>query len=194
MSEPIAGLLQVSWSEDALARWLAGPVAKTSDWADWREMPSEWYGDGGIVSMETVSQGELDRLYAECDERLALFANNESALEAILSNAEEPSLAVRKYDAEAKSFIAGTLTYGENVGDFLFFLTVMRGCTRYMEGEDAGVIVLADYIFGSGDGDDGWMALRLGAGGSQWLSPAETAAATDSFREAATAMIRSSHF
>ena len=182
MSEPLAGFMRVTLGAEALEEWLRGSVPMTSAWVDWRSYPGEWYGDNGIVSMVNISQEDLAKLLAECDERLALFATNERVLEAILSHAEEPGLRLREYDAEARTLSAGTLTYGENVGDFLFFLTVMRGCAKLLEAEDAGLVVVADCLWNASDDED-VVALGLGAGGvSEWLGKEEAREAAKSFQ------------
>ena len=176
-------------AEDDFHRWLEAPVAKTSDWSDWRKMPGGWYGAAGIETMATVGSQALGTMIAASDARLAGIATNEDAIEGILEAAEQPYLRVREYDPSTRTLIAGTLTYGENVEDFLHFLSVLRGAARFMRAGDEGLLVIEDYVWGSAGEQP--MALRLGASGaSEWLDEQETSKAVEGFRSVANAMLK----
>lgn len=180
MSEPYSAFLKLQISRGNLARWLAAPVPTASRWSDWRTIGGQWYLSGG-KDLAAASDQDLGKLVSECDAMLARHSDNRAALRAILQSADADNIKVAAYDSSETHFVAGSLTYSENLYDLIVFLTVARGAADFFEADGRGLAVVHDYIWGEGGERETVAALGLdGIGGSEFL-------ASDAFGNAAGA-------
>lgn len=180
MSEPYSAFLKFQMPRENLARWLAAPVSAASRWPDWRTIGGQWYLSGG-KDLAASSDQDLGKLVSECDAMLARHSDNRAALRAILQSAEADNIKVAAYDSSETHFVAGSLTYSENLYDLIVFLTVARGAADFFEVEGKGLAVVHDYIWGEEGERETVAALGLaGIGGSEFL-------ASDAFGNAAGA-------
>ena len=183
MSEPYSAFLKFQMPRENLARWLAAPVPTASRWSDWRTIGGQWYLSGG-KDLAASSDQDLGKLVSECDAMLARHSDNRAALRAILQSAEADNIKVAAYDSSETHFVAGSLTYSENLYDLIVFLTVARGAADFFEAEGRGLAVVHDYIWGEEGERETVAALGLdGIGGSEFL-------ASDAFGNAAGAFER----
>ncbi|WP_209440282.1 hypothetical protein [Achromobacter insuavis] len=120
MSEPYSAFLNLQMPRENLARWLAAPAPAASRWSDWRAIGGQWYLSEG-KDLAASSNQDLGRLIAECDAMLARHADNRAALRAILTSAEPENIKVAAYDRTGTCFVAGSLTYSENLYDLIVF-------------------------------------------------------------------------
>ncbi|CAO3960890.1 hypothetical protein [Achromobacter mucicolens] len=180
MSEPYSAFLKFQMPRENLARWLAAPVPTASRWSDWRTIGGQWYLSGG-KDLAASSDQDLGKLVSECDAMLARHSDNRAALRAILQSAEADNIKVAAYDSSETHFVAGSLTYSENLYDLIVFLTVARGAADFFEADGRGLAVVHDYIWGEEGERETVAALGLdGIGGSEFL-------ASDAFGNAAGA-------
>lgn len=180
MSEPYSAFLKFQMPRENLARWLAAPVPTASRWSDWRTIGGQWYLSEG-KDLAASSDQDLGKLVSECDAMLARHSDNRAALRAILQSAEADNIKVAAYDSSETHFVAGSLTYSENLYDLIVFLTVARGAADFFEAEGRGLAVVHDYIWGEEGERETVAALGLdGIGGSEFL-------ASDAFGNAAGA-------
>ncbi|WGJ89227.1 hypothetical protein QEP15_17990 [Achromobacter mucicolens] len=183
MSEPYSAFLKFQMPRENLARWLAAPVPTASRWSDWRTIGGQWYLSGG-KDLAASSDQDLGKLVSECDAMLARHSDNRAALRAILQSAEADHIKVAAYDSSETHFVAGSLTYSENLYDLIVFLTVARGAADFFEADGRGLAVVHDYIWGEEGERETVAALGLdGIGRSEFL-------ASDAFGNAAGAFER----
>jgi hypothetical protein len=119
MSEPFAAFLKLRIDRPKLVRWLNAPVESPSRWEDWRNIGGQYYGSDGVKELRDFSDFEMAEYMAECGARLRHYGDNRSALRAIMSTADEPPFKRASYRTGTGEFIAGSLTYGENLADFI---------------------------------------------------------------------------
>ncbi|MCP2518038.1 hypothetical protein M5J07_24110 [Achromobacter mucicolens] len=170
MSEPYSAFLKLQMSRENLSRWLAAPVPAASRWSDWRTIGGQWHLSEG-KDLAASSDQDLGKLVAACDAVLARHSDNRAALRAILQSAEADNIKVAAYDSSETHFVAGSLTYSENLYDLIVFLTVARGAADFFEAEGRGLAVVHDYIWGEEGERETVAALGLdGIGGSEFLA------------------------
>lgn len=170
MSEPYSAFLKLQMSRENLSRWLAAPVPAASRWSDWRTIGGQWHLSEG-KDLAASSDQDLGNLVSECDAMLARHSDNRAALRAILQSAEADNIKVAAYDSSETHFVAGSLTYSENLYDLIVFLTVARGAADFFEAEGRGLAVVHDYIWGEEGERETVAALGLdGIGGSEFLA------------------------
>ena len=183
MSEPYSAFLKLQVSRENLSQWLAAPVPAASRWSDWRTIGGQWYLSGG-KDLAASSDQDLGKLVSACDAMLARHSDNRAALRAILQSAEADNIKVAAYDSSETHFVAGSLTYSENLYDLIVFLTVARGAADFFEADGRGLAVVHDYIWGEEGERETVAALGLdGIGRSEFL-------ASDAFGNAAGAFER----
>ncbi|KXJ62709.1 hypothetical protein AXY46_04740 [Achromobacter xylosoxidans] len=189
MSEPYSAFLKLQISRENLARWLAAPVPAASRWSDWRTIGGQWYLTGG-KDLAACSDQDLGKLVSECDAMLARHSDNRAALRAIMQSAEADNIKVAAYDSSETHFVAGSLTYSENLYDLVVFLTVARGAADFFEPEGRGLAVVHDYIWGEEGERETVAALGLaGKGGSGFLASDEFGHAAGAFERMVDAML-----
>ena len=193
MSEPDAAFLKLKIDRAALVAWLADPPQLASSWRDWNRLGGEYYFRGGRRALADLTDAELGGILADCDAQLRGYANDRDALKALLTSADEPFLTRIAYDLEQREFIAGTLTYSENLYDFLVFLAVARGAAKRLRPDGYGVVVIHNYIWS--DEKETRTALRLGPGDqSEFMAPAEFASAAGVFQPIADEVLKGEPF
>lgn len=189
MSEPFSAFLKLQMSSENLARWLAAPVPAASRWSDWRSIGGHWLLFDGR-NLAVSSDQALSELISACDAMLVRHSDNREALGAILKSAEADNIKIAAYDCTETQFVAGSLTYSENLYDFIVFLTVARGAADFFEADDRGLAVVHDFIWGEDGEGETVAALRLvGKSGSGFMLSDEFGSATDAFEGIAEAML-----
>ncbi|WP_217618639.1 hypothetical protein [Achromobacter sp. GbtcB20] len=189
MSEPYSAFLKFQMPRENLARWLAAPVPTASRWSDWRTIGGQWYLSEG-KDLAASSDQDLGKLVSECDAMLARHSDNRAALRAILQSAEADNIKVAAYDSSETHFVAGSLTYSENLYDLIVFLTVARGAADFFEADGRGLAVVHDYIWGEEGERETVAALGLaGIGGSELLASDAFANAAGAFERMVDAML-----
>ncbi|MDH7796084.1 MULTISPECIES: hypothetical protein [unclassified Beijerinckia] len=189
MSEPDAAFLKLQIGREPLVRWLDSPTPLASTWQDWRSLGGQWYFGGDVKDIQQASDAELKEVIDDCDARLGKQTNR-SALRGILKSAEAPHLSRSAYDAKAREYVVGSLTYSENLMDFVVFLTVARGAAVFLQSDDYGIAVLHNYIWGDENERITQAALRLGPGPrSEFLPEADWKSAAGAFQTIANDML-----
>lgn len=189
MSEPYSAFLELQISRENLARWLAAPVPPASRWSDWRDIGGQWYLAEGR-DLATCGDQDLDRLVAECDAMLGHHADNRAALRTILQSAEADNIKVAALDHAGTRFVAGSLTYSENLYDLVLFFAVARGAADFLEQGDRGLALVHDYLWGEEGERETVAALGMaGQGGSGFTPSGESANAADAFEAMVAAML-----
>ncbi|OWJ66232.1 hypothetical protein [Inquilinus limosus] len=190
MSEPDGAFLKLRIARSDLVRWLDAPPARASSWLDWRDIGGQWYFGGGPEDIRTVSMAQLLRTIAECDAAVAGIATNRQALRGILDAAEAPQLRHAAYDPGTQDFVAGTLTYSENLNDFIVFLAIIRGAAAFLAPDGHGIAVIHNYLWGDEDEQITQAALHLGPGNaSGFMDEAEGRSAGGAFQALADRML-----
>jgi len=190
MSEPDGAFLKLRIPRPDLVRWLDASPARASAWVDWRGIGGQWYFDAGPQELRSVSMMQLVRTMRECDAILARSGTNRQALRGILDAAEAPELRHAAYDPATQDFIAGTLTYSENLNDFIVFLTMARGAAAFLAPDGHGIAVIHNYLWGDEDEQVTQAALRLGPGNSSgFMDEAEGRSAGGAFQVLADQML-----
>jgi hypothetical protein len=211
MSEPDAAFLKLQISRESLIRWLDSPVPPASNWRDWcdwrrdytaalnrlvelrttnrRDIGEQWRFEDGPPPIADISDAKLQENIAQCDERLVQRTNRQ-VLRDVLERAEAPFLKHAAYDEKTREFVAGSLTYSENLLDFIVFLTLARGATDYLEPGGCGVAVIHQYLWGDENDRITQAAMRLGpAGKSEFMVKAEKKSAPGAFQPLADGML-----
>jgi len=182
MSEPYSALLRLQLPRERLARWLAAPVPAASRWNDWRSIAGRWRLPGG-VDLAASSDVELGEFLSDCTAMLARHAENRAALAALLESAQAENIRVAAYDRAGAYFVAGSLTYSENLYDLVVFLAMARGAADFLEPGEHGVALVHDYLWAEDGERETVAAVHLaGKGDSGFMTPAqagETAATFD---------------
>lgn len=190
MSEPDGAFLKLRIARPDLVRWLDSPPALASRWLDWRSIGSQWYFAGGPRDIHSVSVVQLLQTIAECDVTLGRAATNRQALSSILDAAEAPEFRQAAYDPGTQDFVAGTLTYSENLNDFIVFLAIARGAAAFLAPDGHGIAVIHNYLWGGEDEQITQAALRLGPGNqSGFMDEAEGRSAGGAFQALAEQML-----
>jgi hypothetical protein len=194
MSEPDGAFLKLRIARPDLVRWLDAPPARASSWVDWRSIGGQWYFDGGPQDIGSISMIQLLRTIAECDAILARTATNRQALRGILDTVEAPEIRRAAYDPGTQDFVAGTLTYSENLNDFIVFLAIARGAAAFLAPDGHGIAVIHNYLWGGADEEITQAALRLGPGNaSGFMDEAEGRSAGGAFEALAEQMLDQTH-
>jgi hypothetical protein len=190
MSEPDGAFLKLRIARPDLIRWLDAPPARASGWVDWRDIGGQWYFDAGPEELRGISMMQLLRTMAECDAILGRAATNRQALRAILNASEAPEIRHAAYHPDTQDFVAGTLTYSENLNDFIVFLAVARGAAAFLAPDGHGIAVIHNYLWGDADEQITQAALRLGPGNaSGFMDEAEGRSAGGAFEALAEQML-----
>lgn len=151
MSEPYSAFLRLRISRADLARWLAAAPPDVSRWSDWRSIGGQWSLPGGGDLSDPDAPG-LQTLISDCNAMLARHRDNRAALEFVLGSAEAENIRIAAYDHQGRHFVAGSLTYSESLYDILFFLALGRSAAEFLATDDAGLVVVHDYLWGE-DGE-----------------------------------------
>ncbi|WP_271299268.1 hypothetical protein [Sphingomonas sp. CV7422] len=171
MSEPPSAYLKVTIARAGFDRWLAAKPPVAQQWDDWRTIGMRWRSDGGTTLPEMRDE-TLAGILDEASKDLARFATNAQALLCFFANLGcDEGLHIAAYDTTDSHFLAGTLTWSENLGEIIACLTLMRGVADYLAPGERGTAVIHNYIWG-GDGRDATAAaLDIGAAGKSRLLP-----------------------
>jgi len=189
MSEPYSAFLKLQISRENLARWLGAPVPAASRWSDWRSIGGQWYLSEG-KDLAASSDQDLTRLISECDAMLVRHQDNRAALRAILKSAEAENIKVAAYDRTGTHFVAGSLTYSENLYDLIVFFAVARGAADFFAADGRGLAVVHDYLWGEEGERETVAALELAAkGGSAFLASEAHGHAAGAFEAMVDAML-----
>jgi hypothetical protein len=146
MSALDSAFFKLRISRNNLITWLNASPPVASEWTDWRAVGGKWHSDNDVDDIKDVSEKQLQEIIARCDARLRAFATNRVAIRKFLDRAEEPFLKHAAYDDETREFVAGTLTYAEDLLEHIIFLTVARGATKFL-GLRTGLAVIHNYVF-----------------------------------------------
>ncbi|KAA5923043.1 hypothetical protein [Achromobacter xylosoxidans] len=189
MSEPYSAFLKLQIPRGHLAQWLAAPVPAASRWSDWGAIGGQWYLRAG-KDLAASSDQDLGRLVAECDAMLARHPDNRAALKAILNSAQAENIKIAAYDRAGTHFVAGSLTYSENLYDLIVFFTVARGAADFFAADGHGLAVVHDYLWGEEGERETVAALGLsGQGGSRFAAPDEQGDAAGAFERMVETML-----
>jgi hypothetical protein len=180
MSELFSAFFKLTIERDHLVRWLEDRPFPARRWSDWRGIGGAWYSSGGPRDISEWSDTEVADSVGGADRRLAAFASNREALEAlVIGGGNVAFLTQVYYDSESREFVAGTFDYSENLVDFIVFLAVARSATAYFGPQAHGVAVIHDFIVRAEE----VCALDLGPGDrSTFLGPERLAAAVAAFQ------------
>lgn len=193
MSEPDAAFLKLKIDRADLVAWLEDRPPMASSWADWRSIGGEYYFNAGRGDIADISDAQLGKTLAECDAQLLLYPSNRAALRELLASDDEPFLTRIAYDPQRREFVAGSLSYSENLGDYIVFLTVARGAASRLRADGFGVVVIHNYIWG--DEKATQTALRLGPGEkSEFMAASELASAAGAFQPIADEVLTAKTF
>lgn len=134
-----------------------------------------------------ISAAEMAGKVAVVDGWLAGFPTNRALLESFLGYAEEPALAIAGYDRAGATFVCGTLTFAENLNEYIFFLAFARGAADVLAPDRHGLAIIHNYIWGTERATVA--ALRLSPGASAFLTPEERVSASAAFVDVVEAMV-----
>ncbi len=173
MSEPPSAYMKVKISRPGLTNWLAAAPPRAQRWGDWRMIGGRWHTDGGTTLRE-MSAESLDRILEEASNTLARFATNAQALLVLIANAGvDEGLYIAAYDVSETHFLAGTLTWSENLADVISCLALMRGIADHLEPGEHGSAVVHNYIWGEGDPEATLGAIEVRSSGASQFVPRE---------------------
>lgn len=139
MSEPYAALVQVTIDKDALIAYLAARPRPASQWNDWSRIRGRWYG----FSWEEDLAGVL----AKADRWLG--GSYRDAVSEVLRASEASALGRCAYDEVSQRFTFGTLTYSENLYDFVIFFAAARALSHYLHDPQSGFALVHNYLWGN---------------------------------------------
>jgi len=172
MSEPESAFVKFKIGREALTRWLDAKPSPASRWHDWRAMGGEWYLGRGHGPLADASDDALDGILRGADERLAHFSSNRELLGLlVVHSAEAPELWLAAFEQGGENLVAGSLTYSENLEDFIVFLALARGVADYLGPADHGHAVVHNYIWGSEEEQQTTAALQMLPSGESRLLP-----------------------
>jgi hypothetical protein len=195
MSEPYSAFVKLQMERADLVAWLEDPPPLTSSWTDWREMGGEYYFKGGRRDIAVVSDVELNRDLADCDAQLRGYLSNRTALRGLLNSNDEPYLTRIAFDSSRREFVAGSLSYSENLFDYFVFLTIARGAGARLRPDGYGVAVIHKYLYGGPNEKETGAAMRLGPGDkSQFMAASELASAAGVFQSIADEVLDAKPF
>jgi hypothetical protein len=189
MSEPDAAFFKLRIDRPQLIPWLDSPVPPASRWTDWRNIGGQYYFDG-VQDIKDVSERQMaDRIFRS-DRALRRYATNRDAVRAILKTAEAPYLKRAVYQADTQDFVAGSLTYAENLIPYMVFYAVVRGAEAFLGADGYGIAVIKNYVWGDAEDRKAQSALRLGPGArSEFMTEAERESAGGAFQSIADEML-----
>ncbi len=189
MSETYSAFMELEMSNESLSRWLAAPVPAVSRRSDWRSIAGQWRLTNGEY-LDSSSAEAIAEFISDCEAMLARHLDNRAALRAILETAEADSIKVAAYNRAGTRFVAGSLTYSENLYDFVVFLAVVRGAADFFEAEDRGLALIHDYIWGEDGNRQAVAGIHLvGRGDTNFVSSTELGNATEVFEGIVEAML-----
>jgi hypothetical protein len=187
MSEPDSAFFKLRIDRASLVRWLDAPVVLASEWADWREMGGQYYNHG-VQSLNDYSEADMADTIRKADANLHRFRDGRAAVRDIMRSAEAPHFMRASYQVDTRDFVAGSLTYAENLIDYIVFYAAVRSAAKFFSADDYGIAVIHNYIWGRDRTTHS--ALRLGPGAhSAFMSAADKASAGGAFLEMAEAMM-----
>jgi hypothetical protein len=193
MSEPYAAFMRLYIARPTLVSWLDAPPPDPARWGDWRDIGGRWYVGSRIQDLAEAPDADVATLCAEARSLLAHWPSNRTALRGLLREGEAAETRHFAYDPEARTFVAGTLLYDENLIPFLAFLALARGAEAALGADGGGVAAIHNYVFGDADGPT-LAALGFGPGpASRLLAGAERTEAARAFQEIADAMLAEPH-
>jgi hypothetical protein len=131
MSEPLSAFLKFRIDRVRLVQWLDAPVLRASRWTDWRQMGGKYYNHG-VQELSDYSDVDMAATIAKADGALRRYRDNRTAVRDIMSAAEAPQFKRAAYQSETRDFVAGSLTYSENLIDYIAFYTIARGVEALM--------------------------------------------------------------
>ena len=163
MSEPISAFFKLRIERSRLVQWLDSPVALASRWTDWRDMGGQYY-NAGDKDLRDYSDADIARITAECDASLRRCRDNRFALQRIMRTAEAPQYKRVSYRIDTRDFVEGSLTYAENLINYIVFYAIVRGVEGFFAADECGVAVLHNFIWGDTEEQVTHSAVRLGPG------------------------------
>ena len=169
MSEPNAAFVKLEIERADLIRWLDAPTPRASRWKDWREIGGSYYFKNGVQDIADVPSAELMESVLQCDLWLADARTNREMMRMVVGYAEAPELGIAAMSSDGATFVGGTLTYSENLTDYIFFLAFARGAADFLRDGRYGLAIIHNYIWGTADSTEA--ALRLSAGQSAFMTP-----------------------
>lgn len=150
MSEPEAALLKLQVTRPVLTRWLRARPPLASRWDDWRTIGGTWEMDGEKVALADAPGTKVGAFVLDADRMLAAAPDNRELLHGLITGtAETPELRLSAFDDRGTTFVAGSLTYSENLHDFIVFLAMARGIADHLAPEGHGLAILHNYLWGS---------------------------------------------
>lgn len=150
MSEPEAALLKLQVTRSALKRWLRARPTLASRWNDWRAIGGTWEMDGEKVALADAAGTKVHAFVLDADRMLAAAPDNRELLhDLITGTAETPELRLSAFDDRGTTFVAASLTYSENLRDFIVFLAMSRGIADHLAPEGHGLAIVHNYLWGS---------------------------------------------
>ena len=187
MAEPPSAFLQLRVPRANLVRWLDAPVRSAADWHDWREIGGSYHLGGGPRDLATIPDEALARTIEEADAGLATCATNRAALRAIMGFAEARFFRRCTYDEATQDFVAGTLTYDENLVRYIQFLALGRGAADALMPDGHGIALIHNYVWSP---EIAGKAIVLGPGATSTFAGAEAySAAVPLFQPIAEEML-----
>ena len=172
MSEPESAFVKFKIGREALTRWLDAKPSPATRWHDWRAIGGEWYLGRGHGPLADASDDALDGILQDADARLAHVADNRELLGMlVVHSAEAPELWLATFEQGAENFVAGSLTYSENLEDFIVFLALARGVADYLDGADHGHAIVHNYLWGSEEDQGSTAVLEMLPSGVSRLLP-----------------------
>jgi hypothetical protein len=187
MLEPDAAFFKLHMARAQLIRWLDAPVPLASCWTDWRNIGGQYYFDEGVQDIKDIPDREMADKISECDGELRRYATARDAVWDILKTGEPPFLKRAVYNAGTEDFIAGSLTYAENLIPYMVFYAVVRGAGAFLGAGGYGIAVIHDYVLR----EDTLSAMRLGPGAqSEFMTGTERESAAGAFQGIADEMSR----
>jgi hypothetical protein len=121
-----------------------------------------YYNHGGVQDFADYSNADMADAIARSDANLSRFRDNRTAVWDIMRSAEAPHLMRASYRTDTRDFVAGSLTYAENLIDYIVFYAVVRSAATFLGPDDYGVAVIHNYVWGRDRTTHS--ALRLGPG------------------------------
>jgi hypothetical protein len=174
-----------------LVGWLDAAVRPASRWTDWREMGGQYY-NSGVQHLSDFSDADMVASLVKADAALFHYRDYRSAVRGIMNSAEMPHLKRASYVPDTRDFVAGSLTYAENLIEYIVFYAIVRGAADMFTAGDYGVAVIHNYIWGNDRTTHS--AMRLGPGArSEFMSPDEVSSAGGAFQGIADEMLSEDH-
>jgi hypothetical protein len=187
MSEPLSAFFKLRIDRAGLVRWLDSPVVLASHWTDWREIGGQYYNHD-VQDIRDFAEADLAGMIGKSDSHLSRFGTIRAAVRDIMRSAEGPNLMRAFWQKETRDFVAGSLTYAQNLIDYISFYAVARSAANFLAAEDHGIAVIHNYVWGRDRSTHS--AMRLGPGArSAFMAADEKDSAGGVFLEMAEAMM-----